>query len=69
MRFTVRLTHANGEVQVREFEADSTEALRTRVLAEGGFPLEITRTDTAFRNRTQLRPNPWCSSTRNSWPS
>ncbi len=55
MRFTVRLTHANGEVQVREFEADSTEALRTRVLAEGGFPLEITRTDTAFRNRTQLK--------------
>ena len=55
MRFTVRLTHANGEVQVREFEADSTEALRARVLAEGGFPLEITRTDTAFRNRTQLK--------------
>jgi type IV pilus assembly protein PilC len=55
MRFTVRLTHANGEVLLREFEADSTEALRARVLAEGGFPLEITRTDTAFRSRSQLK--------------
>jgi type IV pilus assembly protein PilC len=55
MRFTVRLTHANGEVLVREFEADSPEALQTRILAEGGFPLEITRTDTAFRNRAQLK--------------
>ncbi|MBP1772162.1 MAG: Type secretion system domain protein [Holophagaceae bacterium] len=55
MRFTVRLTHANGEVLVREFEAESAETLRSRVLAEGGFPLEITRTDTAFRNRGQLK--------------
>ncbi|HEX7553794.1 MAG TPA: type II secretion system F family protein [Geothrix sp.] len=55
MRFTVRLTHANGEVLLREFEADSMEALRVRVLAEGGFPLEITRTDTAFRSRSQLK--------------
>jgi len=55
MRFTVRLTHVNGDVLVREFEADSTEALRARVLAEGGFPLDIKRTDTAFRNRTQLK--------------
>lgn len=55
MRFTVRLTHSNGEVLVRDFEADSVEALRARVLAEGGFPLEITRTDTAFRSRAQLK--------------
>lgn len=55
MRFTVRLTHANGEVLVREFEAESEATLRTRVLAEGGFPLEITRTDTAFRSRSQLK--------------
>jgi type IV pilus assembly protein PilC len=55
MRFTVRLTHANGEVLVREFEADNAEILRARVLAEGGFPLEITRTDTAFRSRSQLK--------------
>ncbi|MBI1751083.1 MAG: type II secretion system F family protein [Acidobacteria bacterium] len=55
MRFTVRLTHANGEVLVREFESESETALRTRVLAEGGFPLEITRTDTAFRSRPQLK--------------
>ncbi len=55
MRFTVRLTHANGEVLVREFEAEDATALRTRVLAEGGFPLEITRTDTAFRNRASLK--------------
>ena len=55
MRFTVRLTHANGEVLLREFEADSTDALRARVLSEGGFPLEITRTDTAFRSRSQLK--------------
>jgi len=55
MRFTVRLTHSNGEVLVRDFEAESVEALRTRVLAEGGFPLEITRTDTAFSSRAQLK--------------
>ncbi len=55
MRFTVRLTHANGEVLLREFEADNAAALRARVLAEGGFPLEITRTDTAFRSRSQLK--------------
>ncbi len=55
MRFTVRLTHANGEVLVREFEADNAEALRSRVLAEGGFPLDIKRTDTAFRNRTLVK--------------
>ena len=55
MRFTVRLTHANGEVLVREYEADNAEALRARVLAEGAFPLEITRTDTAFRSRSQLK--------------
>lgn len=55
MRFTVRLTHANGEVLVREFESESETALRTRVLAEGGFPLEITRTDTAFHRRAQLK--------------
>ena len=55
MRFTVRLTHANGEVLTREYEADSEEALRARVMADGGFPLEVTRTDTAFRSRTQLK--------------
>jgi type IV pilus assembly protein PilC len=55
MRFTVRLTHANGEVLLREFEADSADSLRARVLSEGGFPLEITRTDTAFRSRSQLK--------------
>jgi type IV pilus assembly protein PilC len=55
MRFTVKLTHANGEVLVRDYEADSPEALQARVLAEGGFPLEVTRTDTAFRSRTQLK--------------
>jgi len=55
MRFTVRLTHSNGDVLVRDFEAESVEALRARVLAEGGFPLEITRTDTAFRSRVQLK--------------
>ena len=55
MRFTVKLTHANGEVLVRDYEADSAEALQARVLAEGGFPLEVTRTDTAFRSRAQLK--------------
>ena len=55
MRFTVRLTHANGDVLVRDYEAENQEALRARVLAEGGFPLEIKRTDTAFRSRAQLK--------------
>lgn len=55
MRFTVRLTHSNGEVLTRDFEAENADTLRARVLAEGGFPLEITRTDTAFRSRAQLK--------------
>lgn len=55
MRFTVRLTQSNGEVLVREYEAEGADSLRARVLAEGGFPLEITRTDTAFRSRAQLK--------------
>ncbi len=55
MRFTVKLTHASGDILVRDFEAENAEALRARVLAEGGFPLEIRRTDTAFRSRSQLK--------------
>jgi type IV pilus assembly protein PilC len=55
MRFTVRLTHSNGEVLVRDYEAENAETCRARVLADGGFPLEITRTDTAFRSRAQLK--------------
>ena len=45
MRFTVRLTHANGEVLVREFEAESAESLRARVLAEGGHVPSIWPTE------------------------
>jgi type IV pilus assembly protein PilC len=55
MRFSVRLTHANGEVLVREFEAENETTLRARVLAEGGFPLQITRIDSAFRNRGEIK--------------
>jgi len=55
MRFTVRLTHANGEVLVRDYEAEGAEALRARILAEGGFPLEVKRTDTAFHSQAQLK--------------
>jgi type IV pilus assembly protein PilC len=55
MRFSVRLTHANGEVLVREFEAADEPDLRARILAEGAFPLQITRMDTAFRNRGEIK--------------
>jgi type IV pilus assembly protein PilC len=55
MRFSVRLTHANGDVLVREFEADSEATMRARILADGGFPLQITRIDTAFRNRGEIK--------------
>ncbi len=55
MRFTVKLTHANGEVLTRDFEAASAADVRARVMAEGGFPLEVRRTDTAFRSRSQIK--------------
>ncbi|HTL98338.1 MAG TPA: type II secretion system F family protein [Holophagaceae bacterium] len=55
MRFTVKLTSPTGEVLLKDLEAPSPDEARSRVLAEGGFPLEITRTDSAFRTTATIK--------------
>src|SRR6185437_7345918 len=55
MRFTVKLTSPTGEVLLKDFEAPSAAEARARVLAEGGFPLEIKRTDSAFRSTATIK--------------
>jgi type IV pilus assembly protein PilC len=56
MRFTVKLTSPTGEVLLKDFEAPSAAEVRARVLAEGGFPLEINRADSAFRSTASIKP-------------
>ncbi len=55
MRFTVKLTTPNGDIQTKDFEAASTEDVRSRVMSEGGFPIEITKSSSAFRSTKQLK--------------
>ena len=55
MRFTVKLTSSTGEVLLKDFEAPSAAEARARVLAEGGFPLEIRRTDSAFQSKATIK--------------
>ncbi|MBS1767900.1 MAG: type II secretion system F family protein [Acidobacteria bacterium] len=55
MRFTVKLTSSTGEVLLRDLEAASADEARARILAEGGFPLAITRTDSAFRSTATIK--------------
>ncbi len=55
MRFTVKLTSTTGEVLLKDFEAPTADEVRARVLAEGGFPLEIRRTDSAFRSTATIK--------------
>lgn len=54
MRFTVKLMTATGEVLFRDLEAASEEDVRTRILAEQSFPLEITRAAGALRRGRTL---------------
>lgn len=55
MRFTVKLTSPNGEILTRDFEAASADEVRGRVLSEGGFPIDISRSTSAFRSTKQLK--------------
>ncbi len=55
MRFTVKLTTQAGEVLLKDFEAATAEAARAQVMAEGGFPLEIRRSDSAFRRSATIK--------------
>ena len=55
MRFTVKFTTAAGEVLLRDFDAETAEAARRLVLAEGGFPLEVKRTEGLFQRRRQIK--------------
>jgi len=58
MRFTVKFTTAAGEVLLRDLEADSAEEARKRILGEGGFPLEVSRSEGLFQRRRQLKSEP-----------
>ena len=55
MRFTVKLTTSNGDIQTKDYEAGSTEDVRARVMSEGGFPIEIAKSSSAFRSTKQLK--------------
>ncbi len=55
MRFTVKLTTPNGDILTRDFEAASADEVRSRVLSEGGFPIDISRASSAFRSTKQLK--------------
>lgn len=54
MRFTVKFTTQTGEILVRDYEGVSPDEVRTRVLEEGHFPLEIGRAASAFRRQKAL---------------
>ena len=55
MRFTVKLTTSAGEVLLKDFEAANEDAAKAQVMAEGGFPLEIRRSDSAFRRSATIK--------------
>ncbi|MDE3246934.1 MAG: type II secretion system F family protein, partial [Acidobacteriota bacterium] len=55
MRFTVKLTTPNGDIQTRDFEAASADEVRSRVISEGGFPIEVARSSSSFRSTKQLK--------------
>lgn len=55
MRFTVKLTSPTGEVLLKDLEAASPDEARARILAEGAFPLEIKRTDSAFKATATIK--------------
>ena len=54
MRFTVKLTTANGEVLIRDFDGSSLEEVRGRVLQEGSFPIDVKASRSAFRSTKTL---------------
>lgn len=55
MRFTVKLTTPNGDIQTRDFEAASADEVRSRVISEGGFPIAVAKSSSAFRSTKQLK--------------
>jgi len=58
MRFTVKLTTSTGEVLLRDYECANEADVRTRVGAEGGFPLEIRRSASAFQRNQAIKSEP-----------
>ena len=58
MRFTVKLTSKIGEVLTRDYEGNSPEDVQKRVQAEGGFAMEIHRSESAFRSTRAIKNEP-----------
>ena len=58
MRFTVKLTTSTGEVLFRDFEGADEGDVRSRVMAEGSFPLEIRSATSANRGGRLVKAEP-----------
>lgn len=54
MRFTLKLTASTGETLIRDPEGRSPEELRSRVVAERNFPLELKPAGSTLRARREL---------------
>jgi type IV pilus assembly protein PilC len=55
MRFTVKFTTAAGEILVRDYEGGNADEVKTRVMAEGHFPMDVRRTQGAFTSQRTLK--------------
>lgn len=58
MRFTVKLTTSTGEVLLRDYECTNEAEVRTRIGAEGGFPLEIRKSTSGFQRSRTVKAEP-----------
>jgi type IV pilus assembly protein PilC len=58
MRFTVKLTTRTGDILTRDYEGNSQEDVQSRVMAEGCFPMEITRSESGFRSTRAIKAEP-----------
>lgn len=56
MRFTVKYTTPAGDILLKDWEGVSEEDVAGRVLAEGGFPLEVKATGRGFGRARAIKP-------------
>jgi len=58
MRFTVKLTTRTGEVLTRDYEGATVEEVQKRVMAEGSFPMSISRPASSFKSSRAIKGEP-----------
>ncbi|HWQ08757.1 MAG TPA: type II secretion system F family protein, partial [Holophaga sp.] len=56
MRFTVKYTTPAGDILLKDWEGVSGEDVAGRVLAEGGFPLEVKAAGRSFGRARAIKP-------------